>query len=180
MSMLFLDEISCSFQWCTWFCVKSNMVCRKMHKTVHGNWSCIQHQFSAHRTQLRGKPSAPFERAENSGLATTHRFYIYCIFVQENHDILARRTGGVSYIARTLEIPGGAGHSRSNRIDIRKLVLTNLPIHGLERDLLEDFRVLGPVVPNEAPARCHAAPRRLRTKFRQFNCPHAAPHAQRG
>ncbi len=42
-----------------------------MGKTIHGNCACIQPPFSAYRTQLAGKQSAQFERAENSGLETT-------------------------------------------------------------------------------------------------------------
>jgi hypothetical protein len=39
---------------------------RKMDPTIHGNCTCIQPAFSAYRTQLTGKPSAPFERAKMS------------------------------------------------------------------------------------------------------------------
>jgi hypothetical protein len=38
---------------------------RKMEETIHGNCACIQPPFSAVRTRLTGKPSAPFERALN-------------------------------------------------------------------------------------------------------------------
>jgi hypothetical protein len=46
----------------------------KMDKTIHGNFACISLPFLANRTQLTGKPSAPFERALN-GLETTLRNY---------------------------------------------------------------------------------------------------------
>ncbi len=52
----------------TCFCCKSNIMYRKMDKTIHENCACIQPEFSAYRTQLRGKPSAPFERSENFDL----------------------------------------------------------------------------------------------------------------
>jgi hypothetical protein len=44
-----------------------------MDKTIHGNSACIQAPFSAYMTsqltsQLTEKPSAPFERAQNTGL----------------------------------------------------------------------------------------------------------------
>jgi hypothetical protein len=41
-----------------------------MDKTIHGSSACIQPPFSEymyHRTQLRGKPSAPFETALSFG-----------------------------------------------------------------------------------------------------------------
>jgi hypothetical protein len=53
---------------------------RKMDTTLHGSCACIQPPFSAVRTALAGKPSAPFERALNSGLETTLGLYIYCVF----------------------------------------------------------------------------------------------------
>ncbi len=37
---------------------------RKMDKTIHGNCAYAQPAFSAYKTRLRGKPSAPFERAK--------------------------------------------------------------------------------------------------------------------
>jgi hypothetical protein len=51
-----------------------------MDKTIHGNCACIQSAFSAYRTQLTGKPSAPFEPALN-GLETALIFYIYLVLV---------------------------------------------------------------------------------------------------
>jgi hypothetical protein len=40
-----------------------NIIYRKMDTTIYGNYACIQPAFLAYRTQLTGKPSAPFERA---------------------------------------------------------------------------------------------------------------------
>ncbi len=39
-----------------------------MNKTIHRNCACIQTAFLLYGTELTGKPSAPFESAENSGL----------------------------------------------------------------------------------------------------------------
>ncbi len=50
------------------------VILMKMDKTIHGNFACISLPFLANRTQLTGKPSAPFERALN-GLETTLRNY---------------------------------------------------------------------------------------------------------
>jgi hypothetical protein len=36
---------------------------RKMDKTIHRNFVCIQHAFAAYRAQLTGTTNAPFERA---------------------------------------------------------------------------------------------------------------------
>ncbi len=52
-----------------------------MDKAIHRNCACIQTSFSAYKTELTGKPSAPFERVLNSGLLTTLRSYIYFVFV---------------------------------------------------------------------------------------------------
>jgi hypothetical protein len=53
---------------------------RKCFKTIHGNCASIQLPFSAVRTALTGKPSAPFERAGNSGIETIKlKFYIYSV-----------------------------------------------------------------------------------------------------
>ncbi len=48
-------------------------------KTIHGKCTCIQPAFSAYRTQLTGKTSAPFERALNSGylLVTSGRIFVF-------------------------------------------------------------------------------------------------------
>jgi hypothetical protein len=58
----------------------SLIICRyrKMDKTIHGNWVCIQSAFSAYRTQFTEKPSAP-----KFGLETALRFYIYFVFVHD-------------------------------------------------------------------------------------------------
>jgi hypothetical protein len=82
ISMLFLDLIACSFQWCTCFWCKSKNMYRKMDTSIHRNSSCIQPPFSAVRNQLAGKQSAAFKRVLNSGLGTTLRFYIYSVFVR--------------------------------------------------------------------------------------------------
>jgi hypothetical protein len=60
--MLILED-SCSFQWCTSFPCKSNIMYREIEKDVHGNCACIPTEFSAHKTQPTGKQSAPFEKA---------------------------------------------------------------------------------------------------------------------
>ncbi len=48
-----------------------------MDRTIHRNNACTQPAFSGHRTQLAGKPSAPFEKALNTGLEMKLRFYIW-------------------------------------------------------------------------------------------------------
>jgi hypothetical protein len=57
---------------------------RKMYKTIHRNCACIQPALAAYRTELKGKPTASFERALNSGLEMPLRFYIYLVFI---HDV---------------------------------------------------------------------------------------------
>jgi hypothetical protein len=47
-----------------------------------GNWT--QLAFSAYMTQLTGKPSAPFERALNFGIATLLAFYVYFVFLHDS------------------------------------------------------------------------------------------------
>jgi hypothetical protein len=42
-----------------------------MDETIHQKFASIQTAFSAYKTQLPGKPSAPFERTLNFGLETT-------------------------------------------------------------------------------------------------------------
>jgi hypothetical protein len=74
---------------------------RKIYKTIHGSWACIQPPFSAYRAQLTVKPSAPFERAENSGLEKILRFtstlHLYMISAFEEH--------GNTYTSRSPYIP---------------------------------------------------------------------------
>jgi hypothetical protein len=53
---------------------------RNMEKILHGICACIQHPFSAVRTALAGKPSAPFERAVNFCWEISLGFYIYFVF----------------------------------------------------------------------------------------------------
>jgi hypothetical protein len=43
----------------------------------------LHFQFPVYKTELTGKPSAPFERAYNSGAETTLIFYIYFVFVYD-------------------------------------------------------------------------------------------------
>ncbi len=65
----------CSFQWCSCFCFKSDIIClqEKIGNIIHRNSSCIQPLFSAYRTQLTRKPCVPFERALHSSLEKTLR-----------------------------------------------------------------------------------------------------------
>ncbi len=77
-------------------------MCRKMDKTIHGNCACIQPPFSAYRTQLKRKPSAPFERAYNTGLGSALRFYIYFVFA---HDFYLWRTWEYIRIGMHLCVP---------------------------------------------------------------------------
>ncbi len=44
------------------FALSLILLTRKWIKTIHENWACIQHAFSAFKTQLTGKPSVPYER----------------------------------------------------------------------------------------------------------------------
>ncbi len=44
------------------------------YKTIHRICACTQPTFSAYRTELAGKPSAPFEIALNSDAKTSLRF----------------------------------------------------------------------------------------------------------
>jgi hypothetical protein len=45
--------------------------------------ACNQPPFSADRTQLTGKPSAPFERELNFGIEATFVFYIHVLCVHD-------------------------------------------------------------------------------------------------
>jgi hypothetical protein len=56
---------------------------RKMDITIRRNCACIQLAFSAYMTQLTKKQSAAFERAQNVGIGTTLRFYVYFVFVHD-------------------------------------------------------------------------------------------------
>jgi hypothetical protein len=56
---------------------------RKTDTTIHGNCASIQPAFNVYKAQLKGKPSAPLERAVNTGLETAYRFYTYLVFVHD-------------------------------------------------------------------------------------------------
>jgi hypothetical protein len=65
---------------------------RKMEQTLHGSCASIQPPFSAYRTGLKGKQSAPFERALNNVLETTYTdlpftFYLTMISAFEGSGI---------------------------------------------------------------------------------------------
>jgi hypothetical protein len=74
------------------FCPKFNMMYRKTDKAESCSRELCLHPpaFSAHITQLTGKPSAQFERTENSSLQTALRFtftlYLYIISAFEGHE----------------------------------------------------------------------------------------------
>ncbi len=53
--MLFLDQNFLFFRVVHIFWCKSNVMYRKMDKTIYRNSACIQSAFSAYRTQLTGK-----------------------------------------------------------------------------------------------------------------------------
>jgi hypothetical protein len=57
---------------------------RTMGETIHGTCAYNQPTFSVYRTQLTGKPSPQFERAENTGLKQhedfTFNLYLLMIF----------------------------------------------------------------------------------------------------
>ncbi len=83
-----------------------------MYKTSYQNLVCIQTVFSAYRTQLTGKQSAPLERAIHSGMNQHYYFrYIYNVFVHdfclsiEWHWMTLKyiRTGMYVYACRTYE-----------------------------------------------------------------------------
>jgi hypothetical protein len=51
-------------------------------KTIQRNSACIQPLFSAYRTQLTGKPSAPFERTYDLDLETIFKIlHLICICI---------------------------------------------------------------------------------------------------
>ncbi len=52
-----------------------------MNRTIHGNCPCIQLAFSAYRTQLAGKQSAPLERASNTCLELKLELYLHLLCV---------------------------------------------------------------------------------------------------
>ncbi len=64
--VLSVSQISCTGKWIQLF----------TEAVLPFNFN-FQHTY---RTQLTGKPSAPFERALNLGLETSLRFYIYFVF----------------------------------------------------------------------------------------------------
>ncbi len=65
--MFFLDQIvSCSFQWCTCFCCKSNYVQESWMQLFTETVLALNLNFQhIHRIQLTGKPGSLFERALN-------------------------------------------------------------------------------------------------------------------
>ncbi len=67
------------------FAVKSNIVCRKIEETIHGNCVCTQPAFSANRIELTAKQSAPFERTLKFGLRFYFYFPLYMISALEGH-----------------------------------------------------------------------------------------------
>ncbi len=80
MSMLFLDKKFnvISNGALVFALIKSNIMYRKMDKTIHRNCACILPPFSAYRTQLTGKPIAPFEK---NVFRSNYTIKIYITFV---------------------------------------------------------------------------------------------------
>jgi hypothetical protein len=89
ISMLFLDQNYIFFPMVHFFCCTSNIMYRRMDKTIHRNSACIQPAFSANMTKLTGKQSASFERPlifvskQHYNFAFT--FHVYMIYAFEGY-----------------------------------------------------------------------------------------------